>query len=96
VSSDFPKTWRTYLLLLLFLAGESALFAHQHDITQQDHGADCAICLHAPSSGTAPDTELLLVSLGLLLEQVPPLPQYEVIAENFPTSHLTRAPPCIS
>jgi hypothetical protein len=52
--------------------------------------------LHAPSSGTAPDTELLLVSLGLLLEQVSPLPQYEVIAENFPTSHLTRAPPCIS
>ena len=96
MSSHFLKTWHTYLLLLLFLTGITALFVHQQDIILHDHDADCAICLHAPSSGTIPDTELQLVSHGLLLEQVVPFPHYEVITEHFASGHLTRAPPYIS
>jgi hypothetical protein len=96
VSSDFPKTWRTYLLLLLFLAGESALFVHQQDISLHDHDTNCSICLHAPSSGAAPETDLQLVTHGDLSEQAATFHQHEIIAVHFPSDHLTRAPPFIS
>lgn len=82
------------LLIVLFLAGQFALAAHEADLAAHADGEHCPVCLHAKPLGHGAVVAPVALSLELVQPDFRP-PQF-FISLQWPTPAQARAPPRLS
>jgi len=89
------KSCRPLLLVLLAVAAQSTLFLHQQDLSLHGSDTNCSICLHAQSAGGANESKIVTLRTVYCVHKAIVSVHDEIVAEDAPPCHLTRAPPAI-